>query len=172
MFYIIKATEKDHKTIVSLGNVTVEEAHRDSCSAEDLKEYLGANYNEEAIKAELRNADNIYHIIYYNEKPAGFSKIIFNAEYANIAEKHVTKLDRIYLLSEFFNMKLGVELLKFNTELAKQHDQSGIWLFTWVGNERAVKFYKKAGFEIIGSHNFQVSASHYNLNHQMYLKLN
>ena len=171
MFSIIKATEKDHQTIVSLGNISVEEAHRDSCSAEDLKEYLGANYNDDAIKAELRNADNIYHIIYYNGKPAGFSKIILNADHANIAEENVTMLDRIYLLSEFFNMKLGAELLKFNTELAKQHDQSGMWLFTWVGNVRALRFYKKAGFEIIGSHNFQVSASHYNLNHQMFLKL-
>ena len=171
MFSIIKATEKDHQTIVSLGNVSVEEAHRDSCSAEILNEYLSANYNDEAIKAELRNSNNIYHIIYYNEKPAGFSKIIFNAEHANIAEKHVTMLDRIYLLSEFFNLKSGVELLKFNIELAKQHAQSGMWLFTWGGNERALRFYKKAGFEIIGSHNFQVSASHYNLNHQMFLKL-
>ena len=56
-------------------------------------------------------------------------------------------------------------------KLQKKHAQSGMWLFTWVGNERALRFYKKAGFEIIGSHNFQVSASHYNLNHQMFLKL-
>ena len=172
MFSIIKATEKDYRTIVNLGNVSVEEAHRDSCSAEDLKEYLSANYNDEAIKAELRNADNIYHIIYYNQKPAGFSKIIYNAEHDNIAEKHVTMLDRIYLLSEFFNLKLGAELLKFNIELAREHAQSAMWLFTWIGNERAVKFYKKAGFKIIGSHHFKVSASHSNLNHHMFLKLN
>ena len=120
MFSIIKATEKNHQTIVPLGNITVEEAHRYSCSAEDLKDYLCANYNDDAIKAELRNADNIYHIIYYNEMPAGFSKIVLNAEHANIAEKHVTMLDRIYLLSEFFNLKLGVELLKFNAEIAKK----------------------------------------------------
>ena len=112
MFSIIKATEKDHQTIVSLGNVSVEEAHRDSCSAEILNEYLSANYNDEAIKAELRNSNNIYHIIYYNEKPAGFSKIIFNADHANIAEENVTMLDRIYLMREFFNMKLGVELFR------------------------------------------------------------
>ena len=94
MFSITKATEKDHQTIVSLGNVSVEEAHRYSFSAEDLKDYLSTNYNDDAIKAELRNSDNIYHIIYYNEKPAGFSKIIFNADHANIAETRVTMLDK------------------------------------------------------------------------------
>ena len=110
MILIDKATDKDYQTIADIGNVSVEEAHRASCSAEELSEYLKAHYNYEAIKEELRDPDNIYHILYYNDKPVGFSKIVLNAEHPAIDKKNVTKLDRIYLLSEYFNLKLGAEL--------------------------------------------------------------
>ena len=82
------------------------------------------------------------------------------------------KLDRLYLLPEFFDKKLGIELLKHNIELAKKNQQKGIWLFTWIGNARAVNFYNKVGFKIIGSHQFKVSENHSNENYQMYLQLN
>ena len=171
MTSIIKATEKDYKSIVDIGKVSVGEAHRESCSAEDMNEFLEANYNDYAIKEELGDPQNIYYIIKYNGNPAGFSKIILNAEHPNIGHKNVTKLDRIYLLREFYDLKLGFELLKFNIELSKNNNQSGMWLYTWVGNNRAVNFYLKTGFKIIGSHEFKVTETRYNQNHQMFLNL-
>lgn len=171
MISINKATIGDYKIIVEIGKVSVEEAHRGSCSAKDLNEFLEKNYNNEAIKSELSNEGNIYYIINVDGEPAGFSKIIFNSEHPNIQQKNVTKLDRIYLLSKFFNLKLGFELLQFNIDLSKRNNQSGIWLFTWTGNNRAVNFYKKNGFNIIGSHDFQVTETHYNPNHQMFLNI-
>ncbi|MEO8085604.1 MAG: hypothetical protein ABI763_02220 [Bacteroidota bacterium] len=115
MIKIIKATEKDFSDIVAIGKITVEEAHRDSCTAEEMNQFLENNYTDDAIKNELSDINNIYHIIYFNEQRAGFSKIIFNCSHPNIQPKNVTKLDRIYLLKEYHNLKLGYELLKFIT---------------------------------------------------------
>lgn len=171
MISIIKATSIDTNTIVEIGKVSIEEAHRDSCSTDDMKQFLEKNYNPETIQGELNDEKNIYHIIHFNGEPAGFSKIIFNSEHSNIQQKNVTKLDRIYLLSKFFDRKLGFELLTFNIDLARRNNQSGIYLFTWTGNHRAIHFYQKNGFVIIGSHNFQVTETHYNPNHQMFLNL-
>lgn len=169
MITITRGTEKDFKSIVDIGNISVGEAHRDSCSAEDMQEYLETHYNDTAIQEELSNLNNVYHVINYNGKAIGFSKIVLNAAHPNIAQKNVTKLDRIYLLKEFQELKLGYELLKFNIEFSKKNNQSGMWLFTWIGNTKAVNFYLKTGFKIIGSHMFKVSESHYNENHQMFL---
>ena len=171
MISVIKATEKDFQSIVDIGRISVAQAHRDSCAPEDLNDYMERNYNPHAIQQELSDPKNIYHIICYNSIPAGFSKIVLNAAHPNIVAKNVTKLDRIYLLKEFFGLKLGLELLNFNISLAKNNHQSGIWLFTWVGNNRAVDFYLKTGFTIIGSHKFYVTETHYNLNHHMVLNL-
>ena len=100
MISIKSATEKDYKVIVNIGNISVGEAHKDSCSAKDMKEYLKINYNDISIKEELNDPKNVYHILKYNEQPVGFSKIVANTEHPNIAHKNVTKLDRIYLLKE------------------------------------------------------------------------
>jgi diamine N-acetyltransferase len=169
MISIDKATAADYKIIVAIGKPSVEEAHRGSCSTEELNEYIEKHYNNEAIRTELSDEKNRYHIIKVDGEPAGFSKIIFNSAHADIEQTNVTKLDRIYLLSKFFNLRLGFELLKFNIGLVKINNQSGIWLYTWTGNNRAINFYQKNGFTIIGSHHFQVTETRYNLNHHMFL---
>ncbi|CAN5622754.1 hypothetical protein BH11BAC1_BH11BAC1_13110 [soil metagenome] len=172
MIKIIKSTEKDFREIAAIGKITVEEAHRDSCSAAELNEYLENNYNDDAIKKELSDIKNIYNIIYFKEQPAGFSKIIFNCSHPNIQPENVAKLDRIYLLKEYHNLKLGYELLKSNLELSKNNGQEGVWLFTWIHNKKAVNFYLKTGFTIIGTHQFKVTETRYNPNHHMYFNLN
>ncbi len=169
MISIIQANPIHAQIISEIGRISVEEAHRDSCSANDLNQFLEKNYNVEVIQDELKDEKNMYHIIYSDGEAAGFSKIMLNSVHSNIQQTNVTKLDRIYLLANFFNRKLGFELLQFNIELSKKNNQFGIWLFTWVGNERAIKFYQKNGFAIIGSHNFQVTETHYNQHHQMFL---
>ncbi len=171
MCSIRRATLEDAELICKLGNISVEFAHRDSCSAADMQEYLDQNYSLPAIEAELADAGNIYHIIEYNNIPVGYSKVVLNVSHPNIRNTNVTKLDRIYLLPEYFDKKLGIELLKYNIDLAKRNGQTGIWLFTWVGNTRAVNFYKRVGFQIIGSHQFKVSKNHSNENYHMYLQL-
>lgn len=171
MISIKKATAEDFQPIVAIGKVAVAEAHLESTTAENLNEYLEKNYNAHTMREELSDANNIYHIISYNGIPAGFSKIILNKIEPGIVAANVTKLDRIYLLKEFYGLKLGLELLNFNITLARDNKQSGIWLYTWTGNKRAIDFYLKAGFKIIGSHKFYITETHFNLNHLMFLGL-
>jgi diamine N-acetyltransferase len=171
MISVIKATEEDFQSIVNIGRISVEEAHRDSTTAENLEAYIDRHYSDDAIKEELTDATNIYHIVKYNGNPVGFSKIILNAAHPDIAAENVTKLDRIYVLKEYHNLKLGLQLLKFNTRLAEKNNQAGVWLYTWVGNTRAINFYLKTGFKIIGSHKFYVTETFYNMNHHMLLDL-
>ena len=167
--YIRRATVEDADIIVRVGRLAVELSHRDSCSAEEMNLFLDTHYNETAIMLELSDSHNIYHIISHKGEAAGFSKIVLNAPHPNIANPDTTKLDRIYLLSDYHGQNLGHKLLNRNIELSRNEGQSGMWLFTWQGNERAVNFYKRNGFVIVGEHNFKVTETHYNPNYQMLL---
>lgn len=168
---IKRATANDSDTIVSIGRISVAEAHQNSCASQDLDDYMGRNYNADAIKAELNDPSNLYHIIHHNNQPVGFSKIVLNAVHPNITDSNVAKLDRIYLLKAAQGQKLGWQLLSYNIGLAKANKQTAIWLYTWVGNQKAINFYTKTGFKIIGSHQFHLTETSSNLNHQMYLAL-
>ena len=166
---IQQATDKDCKKIVDIGRISVEASHRASCAAADMSAYIDSHYNEAAITQELKDPKNIYHLIYVDEQPVGFSKMVLNAEYATIPRKNIAKLDRIYLLKDFHSLKLGFQLLQFNISLAKNNHQSGIWLVTWEGNKRAIDFYLKTGFTFVGSEKFNVTETFSNVCHLMLL---
>jgi ribosomal protein S18 acetylase RimI-like enzyme len=167
---IARATKSDCKLLADIGRQTFIESHGESASKSDIDSYINEKYSFKEFQKELSISENIYHIIYYEDKAIGFSKIILNSATPNIQNNNVTKLERIYILKEFYNLKMGLELMNFNIELSKSNNQVGMWLFVWIENVRAVNFYTKNGFEIIGSHNFKISATHSNPNHQMFLR--
>ncbi|GAB2839678.1 GNAT family N-acetyltransferase [Ferruginibacter profundus] len=167
---IIKATVKDAAVLMPLAIETFIQSHGHSAPAADIDNYIAEKYSLAAFTAELNDPQNIYHIIYHDDKPAGFSKIIFNHPYDDSNIQNITKLERIYLLQQFYSLKLGKLLFEFNVALAKQAQQKGMWLYVWVENTRAFNFYTRAGFTITGSHDFRVSATHSNPNHRMYLE--
>ena len=170
MTTIIKATQSDFKLLADIGRQTFIESHGHSASEVDVGEYITNTYSYSQCKEELADADNIFHFIYYDGRPAGYSKIIFNSPHDNIKVQNITKLQRIFLLKEFYAQKLGSQLFNFNVDLSKANNQTGIWLFVWKENNRAINFYKKSGFEIVGSYDFKISATHSNPNHIMYLR--
>lgn len=170
MVSIVKAGKKDAALLSGIAQTTFLESHGHSAKPEDVNKYVQEKYNEVVLKQELSDPENIFHIIYQNNIPAGFSKIIFNFPYTGSPLVHITKLERIYLLKEFHDLKLGLKLFQFNVELSKQNDQVGIWLYVWIENERAIHFYKKAGFIISGSYDFKISETHSNPNYLMFLE--
>ena len=79
-------------------------------------------------------------------------------------------MSRLYLLKDFYGQNLGKILFDFNIEFSKQYNQTGIWLAVWIENDKAIKFYTKMGFTIVGSYDFRISATHTNPNHILYLE--
>lgn len=145
-------------------------SHGSSASETDIQAYIAEKYTVQQFENELNNSASFYYFICIDDQIAGFSKVVMNVSTNEKSESHFAKLERLYLLEEFYDLKLGHELFQFNCELAKQHSQKGIWLFVWTENHRAIRFYNKAGFEIIGSHNFKISENHSNPNHQLLLQ--
>ena len=169
MIKIIKAEIKHAELIADIGKKTFWESHGVSASEADINTFVSEKYTIEALEVELKNTNNNYYLIYYNNELAGFSKIQLNTINNNIKAKNITKLDRFYLLKDFYGKKLGLKLFEFNIEFSKKNQQKGIWLAVWVENKRAIKFYEKAGFKIVGKSYFQISNTHSNPNHIMYL---
>lgn len=168
---IIRAT-LDHVELLSeLAKTTFLESHGHSAGPDDIVAYISANLNHTALEKELRDRDNIYYLLFQDDVAAGYSKIKFNTPFPAVVKPNITKLERIYFRKEFYGLELGQALFDFNLRLAKHHKQAGIWLFVWKENQRAVNFYKKNGFLIVGSHDFKISDQHSNPNHIMFLSL-
>ncbi len=168
---IISATVQHAGLLSELAAKTFMESHGNSAGMNDLHNYVSKNYNARALESELKNAESLYYIIYFHDQPAGFSKISLNTGYEGEADKAFAKLERFYLLKEYYNLGLGSALFKFISTLCRESRQLGIWLYVWMENHRAIDFYHKKGFVITGSHDFPISATHSNPNHRMLLML-
>lgn len=169
MTSIVRADINEAELLSKLAKITFIESHGSSAKLEDINNYVKEKYNAATLREELKDLENIYHAIYHNSKLVGYSKIIFNSPYADSSMKNIAKLERLYLLKEVYNLKLGLSLFQFNYELAKSNNQLGIWLYVWKKNSRAISFYQKAGFQIIGNYNFKISETHSNPNYQLFL---
>ena len=170
MIQIIKATIEHSAIIAEIGKQAFWESHGHSASKEDIDSFISKNYNKEAITREFENTNVHYLLVQFHDKIAGFSKIELSTPNQNIIEPNITKLDRLYLLKEFYGKNLGAGLFKATIEISKQNHQQGIWLAVWKENPKAIHFYTKTGFKILGEYNFKISETHFNPNHIMYLK--
>lgn len=170
MIKIVRATIEHAGLIAEIGKQSFLASHSASASKEDIDHFIRKSYTKERIAKELENAGVQYHIIYFNHAAVGFSKIEFNSSNENIAETAITKLDRLYLLKQYHGQNLGSKLFDFIVQLSKKQKQKGIWLAVWVENKRALGFYRKAGFNIVGEYSFRISETHSNPNHIMFLE--
>ena len=160
----------DAASLSEMGKRTFLDAHSQSASPVDIAHYIETKYGIGEIETELKNPDYIYRLIYKTQEPAGYSKIILNSSPTNFRFENATKLERLYIEKKFYGLNFAQELLHYNIGYSKSYDQKGMWLFVWVENLRAIAFYKKLGFEIVGAYNFELSPTHSNPNHIMYLE--
>ena len=170
MTSIVAATVDDISVLAKVGRRSLLESHGHSAPTEIMHAYVDEKFTEDAIAQELSDAANLFQIIYHNSKPAGYSKIICNQPLDQFPQQRLTKLERLYLLSEFYDLKLGHQLLQYNIDLSKQLGEDGMWLYVWKENERAIRFYTKWGFQIVGDGWFRLTETHANPNWQMLLK--
>jgi ribosomal protein S18 acetylase RimI-like enzyme len=168
---IVKANAEHVDMLSALAKTTFLESHGHSAGPDDIDAYIDANLNYSALEKELNDPNNIYHLLFQDAIAAGYSKIKLNTPYPGSERSNITKLERIYFRKEFYGLDLGQALFEFNLRLAKENQQAGIWLFVWKENHRAVSFYKKNGFLIVGSYDFKISDKHSNPNHIMFLSL-
>jgi len=164
------ATVNDAALIVDIGARSFIESHGKSASENDINNYVKSKFNVSQLELELSDDASIFKIAYYNKQAAAYSKITLNCPNPNIKEQKVCKMDRLYVLEEFFDKKIGQVLFDLNLDLAKHHQQKGIWLYVWTGNPRALRFYEKQGFKIVGETYFKISETHSNPNYWLYLE--
>lgn len=71
------------------------------------------------------------------------------------------ELKRIYVFSRFHATGAGTALMNAQIEHARERGAPRLLLGTYEGNGRAIAFYKKHGFETIGTRKFCVGGAYY-----------
>ena len=171
MIKIREANSFDAILIALLGRVTFKESHSQYIKdKKSVLDFCNSSFNVDKIKRELDDENLLFWIVFYDELPVGFGKVILNNSNEFIKDKKACKLDKIYILNDFLGMKLGNKLHQTILKKMKALEFDIIWLVTYILNYKAIQFYQSNQYEKVGFFDYKIAEIDYK-NHVFIKKL-
>jgi ribosomal protein S18 acetylase RimI-like enzyme len=151
---IRKLNNNDLEALRNISIRTFKETFSEVNTEEDMQKYLDENLNERNLKSELENLNSEFYFAENNDEILGYLKLNFKDAQTEKVEENHFEIERIYVLKAYLGQKIGQILFNKAIEIGKEKKLEYVWLGVWEENHRALKFYKKNGFEIFGKHDF------------------
>lgn len=104
-----------------------------------------------AIAALMREPGTLLLVAEASHHLVGFAQITLNARHSMIAATDCAELQRLYIQERFTGLGIGYRLLQAAEHRAAQGGASLLWATVWNGNERALGFYPRHGYEVLGA---------------------
>ena len=152
------ASIKDSEVLSELGAKTFYDTFRPFHTEEDLQQYIKKAYSVELISENLLKQNIQYFIAFDEDKPIGYLKLIKDVSHEKLQTQKNIELEKIYVLKEYLDKKIGKELMMKAINFSKQNNFETLFLGVWQENHKAVNFYKKFGFETFTTRTFQLGS--------------
>jgi GNAT superfamily N-acetyltransferase len=148
------ADPSDYTLLAELGRQAFYEAFGSYQDPADMQAYLDLAFHHDTIRNSLNDTACTFIIASYDDQPVGYAKLKRGDPPKELKATRCIQLERIYSLQAFVGKKVGKALMKVCIQIAKNEQFSIIWLGVWQQNGQAISFYKKWGFEVIGTKQF------------------
>ena len=122
----------------------------------DMEKYMAKAFSHDRILLEFVDSGNRFFIAYLENVAVGYTKLRTSEPPEALQHQNSIELERIYVLKHYHDQKVGAGLMRHSIEYAKAHGFDTLWLGVWEHNNRALQFYQRWGFEVIGSHEFML----------------
>jgi diamine N-acetyltransferase len=152
------ASTHEAQFLTDLGARAFTEAFAIYNTPEDLASYLAEAFSPEKQAEELRRPGSSFLILEVNGTTAGYAHLQEGHTPECITGKRPVELVRFYLLTEWIGKGFGSHLMQACIAEARGRGADVLWLGVWEKNTRAIVFYKKWYFEVVGTHGFQLGS--------------
>ena len=153
--HISPASAEQAGLVAELARKTFLETYGETSNLENLQLYVDAHFTTEKISGELADPAFRFYIAWIHEKPVGFTKIRRDRQPKGISGLKCLEIERIYVLQEFQGFSVGKELMQLVKGLARDEGDQVLWLQVWQKNDKAILFYRKAGFVVYETNSFE-----------------
>ncbi len=162
MIRIRKAHIRDAESISFLGKKTFDQSFGHLFSdRNDLIDYFEETFSLEKIKNSIQKAHNVYWLVLENEIPIGYAKLQLKSPSGFITSDKVCKLQKIYILNDKLSSGIGSKLQQYIFDKAIEEGNEYLWLSVLKSNQKAISFYERNDYKIIGEHLFSIGKENF-----------
>lgn len=117
--------------------------------SDEYANYTTSHFSPERISGTIADHPGCIIVAEYEGNLVGVAEIEFNSQ-CPIGELVAPELSKLYVLQWFCSKGIGHQLLKESERYLRENGEHEVWLWAWDQNPRAISFYKRQGYQIIG----------------------
>ena len=156
-FTVRTCSPDDAETIASLGARLFVQAYGPTHPEPELSRYLARSFSVERFTRELRDADVRVLVAEASDGQAiGYAHLrrTLDALPPGVTETRAVEIIRFYVDAAFHGQGVAQALMKACEEETRLLGGHLLWLSVWQEAPRPQAFYRRAGFEVVGTTTF------------------
>ena len=159
-FAIRLAQPEDVASLTALAERTFRNSFADENSRADMDAYIQEAFSPARMQIELANPDNTFWLASAegSDDVIGYAKLRAGATDPCVQGPAPIELHRLYVDHTAIGTGVGAALMEASLNTARAGGHQTLWLGVWDRNERAMAFYRRWGFECVGSHVFRLGS--------------
>src|SRR5258706_9138624 len=124
----------------------------------DLNAYIATALTPRRFASYLKDPDRSIFLVEIDSNIAGYVMLARDHAHEMITAEHPIELQKLYVDPVFHGRGVAAALMRAALVEIDDPRHDAAWLSVHSENPRAVAFYKKWGFEIVGTHRFLVGS--------------
>jgi ribosomal protein S18 acetylase RimI-like enzyme len=120
----------------------------------DIRAYISEKCSVEQMELELKEPCSAFYFLEIDNQIVGYLKLNWGNAQNEYRTLNSLEIERIYILNTHHGVGYGKALLDFAIAYARSHAFDFVWLGVWEHNTRAIAFYERNGFTVVGKHTF------------------
>lgn len=153
------ATAADAMMLAALGARTFRDTFAADNTAPDMAAYLAQAFTVERMADELADAGSTFLLaVTIADDAIGYAKLRTGTNEPGVSGPAPVELQRLYVDRSVMGGGVGAALMEACLAAAQTAGFGTLWLGVWEHNARALAFYRRWGFEVVGTHAFCLGA--------------
>lgn len=134
--------------------ITFYDTFSGSIGDQDLESYFASAYNPAVLLAEWEDEESEIYVVEKENHLVAYLKINWGLAQTEGRGQDRLEVQRIYVDKSQKRQGIGLEMIDFAINRARDLGFSYIWLGVWEHNYAAKAFYSQRGFTKVGQHEF------------------
>jgi ribosomal protein S18 acetylase RimI-like enzyme len=154
MSRIRQATEHDAVALAELAERTFRATFADDNKVADIDLHCRSRYGAEIQAAEICDPARTTVVFEIDNHLVGYGQLRWESAPPCVAAAKPAEIQRLYVDAPWHGKGVAAALMDSLLRYAATGKADVVWLGVWEKNPRAISFYAKSGFSIVGHHVF------------------